>query len=244
MTTLDTHPFRVEMLVYAHLHGLAPEEGFDASLHGLLGAPGRRFLQRIQTHMVAFKKRGKRVYPNVTVSGELDAATRAALTPDKPTWQEEFLRIAHQDAANPNAAYYTEGPARWQGVQAIYGKVKPQQAIPYLRSGDCSAGYTRWVLWGLQQSTGRVPHDVVNNARWQAGFTGTIVDTMTRVHGEPEVGDAAIYGHSYPFLHVAGVVDPPTKRVVEHGSNAGPNCAEWDYRSDLYGFFRIDLGAA
>lgn len=247
--TFDTHPYRIWIAVYSHTHGLAEEPGADPSLHGPLGEPYQRWLKRVQANMVALNHQAaehhrKPPYPGVKVTGILDAPTRDALTPDRPSWQDEFLRIAHQDAANPSAAYYTEGAARWQGVKVVYGKTKVQQAIPYLRSGDCSAGFTRWVLWGLQQHLGHVPHDVVNNCRWQAGFTGTIVEAMTRVHDTPQVGDAAIYGQSYPFLHVAGVVDPATKRIVEHGGDAGPNYAEWDYRSDLYGFFRINLGAA
>lgn len=240
---LDTHPFRVLMVQYAAHHGLAYEDGFDPGRHAALGAPGRRFLKRIQTHMAALKKNRKRVYPNVTVTAILDDATRAALLPDKPPWQEEFVRIARQDAANPNAAYYTQGAARWQGVQVIYGKVKPQKAIPYLRSGDCSAGYTRWVLWALQQHLGRVPHDVVNNARWQAGYTGTIAATMTRVT-TPQVGDAVLYGRGPSYHHVTGIIDVAQKLCASHGGDNGPVIERWDYRSDQAGFFRINLGEA
>lgn len=236
MAELNTHPWRVLMVAYAAHHGLAYEHGFDPGGQGPLGGPGREFLQRIQRHMIALKRNGKRVYPKVTASGVLDAATRAALAPDRPSWQDEFVRIAKQDCANPNAAYYTQGAQRWQGVKVIYGKTKVQQVIPYLRSGDCSAGYTRWVLWGLQQQLGRVPHDVVNNCRWQAGYTGTIGATCKRV-SKPQVGDAVLYGRS-PFHHVVGVLDPETKLCASHGSNAGPNLVKWDYRSDFAGFYR------
>lgn len=240
--TLDTHPLRVQMLVYAHLHGLASEPGFETAPHDELGAPGRAFLQRIQTHMVAFKKKGKRVYPHVTESGVLDEATRAALTPNRPSWQDEFVRICRQDAANPSAAYYTQGAARWQGVQVIYGKVKVQAAIPYLRSGDCSAGFTRWMLWALQQHLGRVPADVVNGAHWQAGFTGTIAATMVRVRsGPPQIGDAALYGNAPSYHHVTGVIDPARKLCCSHGNNAGPVIERYDYRSALAGFWRVRL---
>lgn len=239
MATLDTHPFRVLMVQYAAHHGLAYEEGFDPGGTGPLGAPGREFLLRVQKHMVALEKKGRRVYPKVTTSGLLDEATREALLPDRPTWQEEFVRIARQDCANPNAAYYTQGPKRWQGVTAIYGKIKLQGPIPYLRSGDCSAGYTRWVLWGLQQSLGRVPHDVVNNCRWRAGYTGTIGATMHRVE-TPAIGDAALYGRS-PFHHVTGVIDADKLLCASHGSNAGPVIERVHYRNDFAGFYRIRL---
>lgn len=240
---LDTHSFRAWMVQYAAFHGLAYEEGFDPSLHGALGIPGRSFLNRIQKHMVALKKSGRRVYPHVRVTGILDEPTRTALAPDRPGWQGEFTRIARQDAANPNAAYYTQGAARWQGVQVIYGKVKVQKTIPYLRSGDCSAGYTRWVLWGLQQHLGRVPHDVVNGASWRAGYTGTIAAVCKRV-SDPQIGDAILYGPGPTYEHVTGVVDVNKRLCASHGGDNGPVIEPWDYRSDRAGFFRPDISKA
>lgn len=243
MATFDTHPYRVWMLQYAAFHGLAHEPGFDPSLHGSLGSPGRAFLLRIQRHMEALKKGGRHVYPHVMPSGILDEPTRDALAPDRPGWQGEFTRIAHQDAANPNAAYYTQGAARWQGVAVLYGKVKVQKTIPYLRSGDCSAGYTRWVLWGLQQHLGRVPHDVVNGASWKAGYTGTIAAVCHRVD-TPQIGDAVLYGRGPAYHHVTGVVDVNKKLCVSHGGDDGPVIEPWDYRSDRAGFWRPDISKA
>lgn len=245
MADLNTKPYRSDMVKYASLHGLALEEGFDTTLHGPLGVPGRDFLQRIQRHMVAFKKAGKRVYPKVTVTGILDAPTRAALETTRaptPTWQQAFVRIARQDAGNPNAAYYTQGSQRWQGVAAIYGKVVPSKTIPMLRSGDCSAGYTRWVLWGLQQQMRRVPRDVVNGTYWRAGYTGTIANVCKKVT-TPQVGDAVLYGRA-PYTHVVGVIDVAKKLCVSHGSNAGPNIVRWDYRDDFAGFWRPTVSEA
>lgn len=236
---MDTQPYRIAMVAYAHLHGLAFEEGFDAEGHDSLGPAGRRFLNRIQTHMVAFRRNRRRVYPKVSVTGILDEPTRAALVIPRPSWRDEFVRIGRQDAANPGAAYYTQGSARWQGVRAVFGKVAVGGKIPPLRSGDCSAGYTRWVLWGLQQELGHVPRDVVNSLAWQAGYTGTIAHTMRHV-AKPEVGDAVLYGR-YPYKHVVGVLDPDRKLVVSHGSNAGPNIERWDYRGDIAGFWRPDF---
>jgi hypothetical protein len=233
------------MVKYASQHGLAYQQGFDTTLHTALGPPAREFLQRIQRHMVAWKKKGKRVFPQVKVTGLLDAPTRAALEttrPPRPSWQDAFVRIARQDAGNPNAAYYTQGAQRWQGVAAIYGKVVPTAVIPRLRSGDCSAGYTRWVLWGLQQSLRRVPRDVVNGTYWRAGYTGSISTTCKRVR-TPQVGDAVLYGRS-PYSHVVGIIDVAGKLAVSHGSNAGPNLVRWDYRGDIAGFWRPDTGRA
>ena len=239
MATLDTHPYRVWMVQYAAFHGLAYEEGFDPSLHGSLGEPGRRFLLRIQKHMVASGK-----FPNVTTSGLLDGPTREALAPDRPSWQEEFKRIARQDDQLDGEEYYTQGSARWQGVTAVYGKVKKTTVIPKLRGGDCSAGYTRWVLWGLQQHLGRVPHDVVNGASWRAGYTGTIVVVCKHV-SEPQIGDAILYGSSTSnTTHVTGVYDVGQRTCISHGRDRA-EIYGWDAHSQrLPGFYRPDINKA
>lgn len=234
---LDTHPLRVQMVAYAAFHGLAHEPGFDPSLHGRLGPPGREFLNRIQRHMVADGK-----FKKVRVTGLLDEETRKALLPDRPSWQESFVHIARQDAASPNAAYYTQGNERWQGVAAVLGKTKVTKTIPKLRSGDCSAGYTRWVLWGLEQHYGRVPHDVVNGCSWKAGYTGTIAAVCKRVT-DPQIGDAVMYG-AFPFHHVTGVIDADKHLCVSHGGDNGPVIEPWDYRGDRTAFFRPDLNKA
>lgn len=248
MAELDTHPYRVWMGEYAAFHDLAYEPGFLPANHDALGKPGRDFLRRIQTHMHALNVKAVKVgrpqpYKGVRVSGLLDAETRKALAPDRPSWQEEFVRIIQQDARNPQAAYYTQGAKRWQGVNVVYGLTKVQQQIPYLRSGDCSAGFTRWMLWALQQHLGHVPNDVVNGLSWKAGFTGSIVDTMTRVRGQVKIGDAALFG-SGNFHHVMGVIDPAEKLCGNHGSDSGPNIRRWDYNETPAGFWRINEGNA
>lgn len=78
---LDTAPYRSAMERYRREHGLAPEKGFTIQVHGPLLLPGRRLLLRVQKHMVALKKNGKRVYPKVKVTGLLDKPTRTALVP-------------------------------------------------------------------------------------------------------------------------------------------------------------------
>jgi hypothetical protein len=235
---LDTHPYRAYMVRYAAFHGLAYEEGFDPSLHGPLGVPGRNFLNRIQKHMVADGK-----FKKVRVTGILDEPTRDALAPDRPGWQGEFTRIARFDDGNDTAQYYTQGSARWQGVTAVYGKVKVTKVIPVLRGGDCSAGYTRWVLWALQQHLGRVPHDVVNGASWRAGYTGTIVVVCKRVT-EPQIGDAILYGsNTSNTSHVTGVVDVNKRLCVSHGRDK-TEIYGWDAHPQRLGFWRPDVAKA
>lgn len=84
---LDTHPYRNEMVVYAHIHGLAVDKGFDVNAHGPLLKPGRAFLLRIQKHMMALYKKDKTKnvqYKKIKASGILDAPTRLVLLPPVP----------------------------------------------------------------------------------------------------------------------------------------------------------------
>lgn len=239
---LDTHPFRVWLVEYVVTHGLdqnvADEEGFDPSGHGPLKAPGQRLCKRVQRHMIAVNEQAKKQrkpqpYPGVQENGILDEPMREALTPNRPSFEDAFLRIAHQDDQLDGEEYYTQGAARWQGVNAVYGKTKVLRGIiPKLKSGDCSAGYTRWVLHGLQQSLGRVPRDIVNGAEWRAGYTGTIMAVCERVT-LPRIGDAILYPN-----HVTGVVDVAKRLCVSHGTD---RCEiyGWDAHPARYqGFWR------
>lgn len=239
MPKLDTHPLRVQMVAYAAFHGLAHEPGFDPSLRGSLGVPGRRFLLRIQKHMVADGK-----FKKVKATGILDQPTRDALTPDRPSWQEEFRRIARQDDVLDGEEYYTMGAARWQGVRAVYGTVTAHpKTFAKLRSGDCSAGYSRWILAALQSHLGRVPHDVVNGASWQAGFTGTIELVCLHV-SEPQIGDAILYGSPGDTKHVTGIYDVGARTCISHGRDRA-EIYGWDEHSRrMPGFYRPNINKA
>lgn len=238
MTTIDTHPYRVWMVEYIVEHGLDQtvegEGAFDPRAHGKLGAPAQRMLKRVQRHMIAVNKQhpAHPKYPGVKENGILDEATRDALRPDRPSFEDAFLQIAHQDDRLDGEQYYTQGAARWSGVDAVFGKVAVSKTAPKLRGGDCSAGYTRWILWALQQSLGRVPHDIVNGAHWNAGYTGTIIAVCRRVSA-PKVGDAILYPN-----HVTGVVSVRDKTCVSHGRD---RCEiyGWDAHHGRYtGFWR------
>lgn len=231
--SLDTHPYRVNIAQYSHLHGLAEEEGASVDLHGPLGLVYRRWLTRVQRHMKASGK-----FPHIKVNGKLDAETRAAfdkLYPKRPTFADEFRRIALHDDQHDGAEYYTQGPQRWQGVNAVHGIVEVTEDIPELEAGDCSAGLTRWQLWALQQSLGRVPRDIVNGCDWKAGFTGTIASTCLRVV-TPKVGDAILYG-SGTFSHVTGVYDVEQRLCISHG-RAKAEIYGWDQHPNRAGFWR------
>lgn len=240
--TLDTHPFRVWLVQYVVYHGLDQdvdlEKGFEPGAHGQLGKPGRHLLARVQRHMVAMnaeaRKHGKPVpFPGVKETGILDEPTREALTPDRPTFEEAWRKIALQDDRLDGEEYYTQGPMRWQGVNAVYGKTKVIKGlIPKLRGGDCSAGFSRWQLHSMQQALGRIPRDVVNGANWKGGFTGTIMAVCQHVTN-PEVGDAILYPG-----HVTGVFSVKDRSCISHGK-ARAEIVSWDnHRGRYSGFWR------
>jgi len=229
------------MVRYIIEHGLDQkvegEAGFDPRLHDKLGAPAQRMLKRIQRHMHAVNVKAVREgkiqpYKGVKENGILDEPTRDALRPDRPTFEKAFLQIANQDDRLDGEQYYTQGAMRWQGVDAVFGKVAVAAIAPHLKGGDCSAGYTRWVLWALQQSLGKVPRDIVNGAHWNAGYTGTIMAVCRRV-STPKIGDAILYPN-----HVTGVTDVKNKLCVSHGRD---RCEiyGWDaHRGRYSGFWR------
>lgn len=245
---LDTHPYRVLMVHALGILGLVDEmdgeQGFDPRADGPLKAPGQHIAERLQRNFiaqnVAAKEKRKPIpFPGVKENGVLDAPMRKALDtfkPQRPTFTAAFLQIAKLDDERDGEEYYTQGAARWQGVRDVYGKIKAGEP-PQLTSGDCSAGYTRWVLWALQQSLGRVPHDVVNGASWQAGFTGTIVVVCRKV-AKPQIGDAILYGSSADrTTHVTGVYDVGQRTCISHGKERA-EIVGWDHHTGRLGFWR------
>lgn len=244
---LDTYPFRQRMPRYLNRYGLVDEasgeDGFDPTLHGPLLAPGQKVLERITRHAETRKKpNGKKLYPDVVEGGVLTAPVRAmfyAEFPERPSFEDAFKRIAIQDDKLDDQEQYTMGGARWQGVDAVFGKVAVWPAakkIPELRIGDCSSGYARWQLWALQQHLGRVPHDIVNGDNWDAGYTGTIVAICRKV-ATPEIGDAIVYFRGVKSVHVSGVFDVAARTCISHGKDKA-EIYGWDDHSGRGGFWR------
>lgn len=231
--------------------GLKYEEGADLGLSGPFGAPMKRFARRVQINMnarnVQALREGKfQPFPGVRMDGTLHPAFREALRPKRPSWQDELIRIVKQDAKNPNAAYYTMGSQRWQGVSAVYGDITPSpKAWDPIRSGDCSAYVSRAHLAAWQSHLGRVPGDFVNHCRWKAGFTGTITDACKRVTGKIQIGDLPVYFNSRgESHHVEVVVDPAKKLCGNHGSQSGPNIVPWALHETPRGFWRPNYADA
>lgn len=69
---------------------------------------------------------------------------------------------------------YTQTIARWSGINQVrdFPRLPPH--------ADCSS-FTTWVFWTSRRHVrGHAGVDVVNNLRWQAGYTGTQINHGAR----------------------------------------------------------------
>lgn len=148
--------------------------------------------------------------------------------------------LRHKDSV-----HYTQGSQRWEGISHGLKAFRGQ----YPHNADCSA-YVTWCIWnGLSHFK---VGDTVNGARWQYGYTGTMVNhgilvqqglhhpLMTR-----RKADAVIYGDPFGGTgHTALVVGHETINgrkklmVISFGSEAGPFYLPYDYRSDVHSIRR------
>lgn len=137
------------------------------------------------------------------------------------------LALRHRDEV-----HYTQGFARWQGIKNDLHSARGQ----FPAFADCSS-FVTWCLWnGL-----KVPHgtrDTVNDQRWQAGFTGTMLQNGKVVKHLKNVktGDCVIYGvPGTTGKHTAIVVgrQDGIPMVISHGSEGGPFFLPYNYRNDI-----------
>jgi hypothetical protein len=126
------------------------------------------------------------------------------------------------------AVHYTQGAARWQGINNDLKAFKGQ----YPRYADCSSLYT-WALWNAFDHFGW--SDSVNGTGWRAGYTGTLLTHGKRVSSLLP-GDAIFYGRGWPGTHVTMYVG--NGLCYSHGSEAGPYLVSYRYRSDIMQFRR------
>ena len=137
------------------------------------------------------------------------------------------FRLAFEHAGN---VHYTQSSARFGGIR---GKLRYADGR-YPTQEDCSSMYT-WAFWnGITSVAGMNAPDLVNGARWTAGYTGTLLSHGRQVpFADRRGGDAVIYGTGFPGHHVAMVDSADHDLVYSHGSEAGPYHLRWNYRSDI-----------
>lgn len=136
---------------------------------------------------------------------------------------------------NAKNLHYTQGHARWSGITrreiGALGEFPPD--------ADCSA-FVTWCLWNSLAVVFGL-NDIVNDDRWQGGFTGTMATHGREVQHLHNVirGDAVLYGKQFPYDHTAIVVGhhlvnkASRPLVVSHGSEAGPFLLDYAYRPDV-----------
>jgi hypothetical protein len=80
----------------------------------------------------------------------------------------KYARVVAKHAVERRAEIeYTQTAARWSGINGVrdYPQLPPH--------ADCSS-FTTWVFWTARRHIrGASGVDVVNNLRWEAGYTGT-----------------------------------------------------------------------
>jgi hypothetical protein len=127
--------------------------------------------------------------------------------------------------------HYTQGADRWEGIASRRKAWRHE----YPRHADCSA-FVTWCIWnGLDHFHVR---DTVNGEKWQAGYTGTMIEHGVRVDGRLAVqrADAVLYGDPLGRTgHTALVVGHDRRNggklmVVSFGSEAGPFYLPFNYR--------------
>jgi hypothetical protein len=89
----------------------------------------------------------------------------------------DYIRaVAKHHAERQAETDYTQGPERWSGLdRGIWFPRLPPAA-------DCSAAVTWWIATGRHHMRGSLGVDVVNGQRWEAGYTGTMIQHGARHH--------------------------------------------------------------
>lgn len=138
-------------------------------------------------------------------------------------WAAAYTAFNHRHSIT-----YTEGTARWSGIDRKRRAYRRQ--FPYF--ADCSAFYT-WCIWDATRAEGT--WDFVNGYGWRAGYTGTMTQHGVDVNrGELLMADAVFYGRSWSVpSHVAIYIGHG--KVISHGMQGDPRV----YPMNLYGALPI-----
>lgn len=153
---------------------------------------------------------------------------------DKQIARNIARRAALLGFRNAAALHYTEEAARWQGIDQ--NKLSEKGQFP--TEADCSS-FATWCLWNALHVRFSLP-DNVNAAKWQGGYTGTLIDCGQPVSKLSDVrwGDLVIYGEPGDTKHVAIVTNIGSPRgngvhVISNGSEGGPYWLPYNYRPDV-----------
>lgn len=167
-----------------------------------------------------------RTIPDIDEQGGRQKPPGRLSAPQRIRARDLAIQAAALGLRHREVVHYTQGAQRWEGIN----RALKAWAGHFPRHADCSS-FATWCLWnGLDHYD--MP-DVVNGARWQAGYTGTQLQHGKRVTDERQImrGDLAIYGGGPPGEHVAICIGGGL--VISHGSEPGPFKLPLHYRADL-----------
>ncbi len=133
------------------------------------------------------------------------------------------IQAASLAMRNAAAIQYTMGARRWDGIN----RNRKAWRGEFASFEDCSS-FAAWCLWNGLDHFG--VGDIVNGQRWQAGFTGTMLDHGQSVaRAELVRGDLLFYANAqrqinHVTIYIGGGM------VISHGSEPGPLKLRMDYR--------------
>jgi hypothetical protein len=121
-----------------------------------------------------------------------------------PTTEQvaDYIRaVAKHHAERQSETDYTQSAARWSGFDngIWYPRLPPH--------ADCSAAATWWIGTGRHHMRGSVGVDVVNGERWQAGYTGTMIEHGAR---HASISSPRLYKRGRTCIFYADEGEEPT----------------------------------
>ena len=133
------------------------------------------------------------------------------------------IQAASLALRNHAAIQYTMDARRWDPIK----RNRKAWRGEFGRFQDCSS-FATWCLWNGLDHFGI--SDIVNGQRWQAGFTGTMLDHGQRVARANVLrGDLLFYANAqrqinHVTIYIGGGM------VISHGQEPGPVKVRMDYR--------------
>lgn len=139
-----------------------------------------------------------------------------------------IVMSARTMVAHKNEIHYSQGPARWEGIQKRLTIVKGQ----FPRRCDCSST-AQWMLWDAMARPYGV-RDLVSNSNWTAGYTGSQYKNGKAVIHDAnlKIGDLLFYGNQGGGIPEHVTVSLGGRLCFSHGSEGGPYLLDIDYRKD------------
>lgn len=186
---LDTHIYRLAMVVYAREHNLAPEKGVDVTLHGPLGKPFRRLLKRVQDHLVA---RGK--LKAKYADGTLNTATQKLLVPPL-AFGDQVAHWCLKEVGVHEVPWGSNDGVRVRYYESFTGGYGEPWCASFRSAALRECGYK----------------GPVSARAWDFDHIGTLISTGAQHIGLAKVGDAVTFnfgaGHIGTYLsHRTGFV--------------------------------------